>query len=137
MHAYRSLFKPSEQQARPHAGVGVNVIAADTDEHARYLFTTQLQHVTRMHRNARGTLPPPIADIDTFWSPQEKAGVMAQLACTVVGSRDTVRAGLEAFIAKTGASELILTGQIWDHRERVRSFEIAAAAIEGLEAPQS
>ena len=136
MHAYRSLFKPSTQQARPHAAVGVNVIAADTDEHARYLFTTQLQHVTRMHRNTRGTLPPPIADIDAFWSPQEKAGVMAQLACTVVGARDTVRAGLEAIIAKTGASELILTGQIWDHRERVRSFEIAAEAIEGLEAPQ-
>ena len=135
MQAYRSLFKPSGQQARPHAAIGVNVIAADTDEHARYLFTTQLQHVTRMHRNTRGTLPPPIADIDTFWSPQEKAGVMSQLACTVVGARDTVRAGLEALIAKTGASELILTGQIWDHRERVRSFEIAAEAIEGLDAP--
>ena len=53
-----------------------------------------------------------------------------------MGARDTVRAGLEAIIAKTGASELILTGQIWDHRERVRSFEIAAEAIEGLEAPQ-
>ena len=137
MHAYRDLFKPSAQQATPHAMVGVNVIAAETDEQARYLFTTQLQHVTRMHRNTRGTLPPPIDDIETFWSPREKPGVLAQVACSVVGSRETVRKGLAALIRKTGANELILTGQIWDHGARLRSFEITAEAMAGLEVAES
>lgn len=134
VQTYRNLFKPSAQLQKPHAMVGVNVIAADTDERARFLFTTQLQHVTRMHRNTRGTLPPPIPDIDGFWTPAEKPGVLAQLACSVVGSVSTVRKGLSDLIERTGASELILTGQIWDHRERLRSFEIAAEAMQGLEA---
>ncbi|MFM7009627.1 MAG: LLM class flavin-dependent oxidoreductase, partial [Betaproteobacteria bacterium] len=98
LHAYKSLFKPSSQQAKPHAGIGVNIVAADTDEEARYLFTTHQQHATRMRRNTRGQLPPPIDDIETFWTPYEKASVSEQLSCSVVGSRETVRRGLQALV---------------------------------------
>jgi luciferase family oxidoreductase group 1 len=128
LHAYKTLFKPSSQQAKPHAGVGVNIVAADTDEQARYLFTTHQQHATRMRRNTRGQLPPPIDDIETFWTPYEKVSVSEQLSCSVVGSLETVRRGLQDLVEKTGADELIMAGQIFDHKARLRSFEIAAQA---------
>ncbi len=135
LHAYKSLFKPSSQQAKPHAGIGVNIVAADTDEEARYLFTTHQQHATRMRRNTRGQLPPPIDDIETFWTPYEKASVSEQLSCSVVGSPETVRRGLQALVEKTGADELIMAGQIFDHKARLRSFEIAAQAARDVQIP--
>lgn len=134
MHAistYRSLFRPSAQCPKPYAMVGVNVIAADTDEEAAHLFTTLQQHFTRMRRNTRGQLPPPIDDIESFWSPHEKASVMHSLSCSVVGGPETVQRGLQALIEKTGADELILAGQIYEHAARLRSFEIAAMAMKG------
>jgi luciferase family oxidoreductase group 1 len=135
LHAYKSLFKPSSQQAKPHAGVGVNIVAADTDEQARYLFTTHQQHATRMRRNTRGQIPPPIDDIETFWTPYEKVSVSEQLSCSVVGSPETVRRGLQALVDKTGADELIMAGQIFDHKARLRSFEIAAQAAREVNVP--
>lgn len=135
LHAYKSLFKPSSQQAKPHAGIGVNIVAADTDEEARYLFTTHQQHATRMRRNTRGQLPPPIDDIESFWTPYEKASVSEQLSCSVVGSPETVRRGLQALVEKTGADEIIMAGQIFDHKARLRSFEIAAEAARDVQIP--
>jgi len=135
LHAYKTLFKPSSQQAKPHAGVGVNIVAADTDEQARYLFTTHQQHATRMRRNTRGQLPPPIDDIETFWTPYEKVSVSEQLSCSVVGSMETVRRGLQELVEKTGADELIMAGQIFDHKARLRSFEIAAQAARDVQIP--
>ena len=135
LHAYKTLFKPSSQQAKPHAGVGVNIVAADTDEEAHYLFTTHQQHATRMRRNTRGQLPPPIDDIETFWTPYEKVSVSEQLSCSVVGSPETVRRGLQALVEKTGADELIMAGQIFDHKARLRSFEIAAHAAREVHIP--
>ena len=135
LHAYKTLFKPSSQQAKPHAGVGVNFVAADTDEEARYLFTTLQQHATRMRRNTRGQLPPPIDDIETFWTPYEKVSVSEQLSCSVVGSLETVRRGLQDLVEKTGADELIMAGQIFDHKARLRSFEIAAQAASEVQIP--
>lgn len=126
MQAYRSLFKPSAQLDKPYSAAGVNVIAADTDEEAKYLFTTLQQHFTRMRRNTRGQLPPPIDDIDSFWSAHEKASVGQSLSCSVVGSPETIRKGLQQIVDKTGANELIFAGQIFDHQARLRSFEIAA-----------
>jgi len=135
LHAYKTLFKPSSQQAKPHAGVGVNIVAADTDEEAHYLFTTHQQHATRMRRNTRGQLPPPIDDIETFWTPYEKVSVSEQLSCSVVGSLETVRRGLQDLVEKTGADELIMAGQIFDHRARLKSFEIAAQAAREVHIP--
>ena len=135
LHAYKTLFKPSSQQAKPHAGVGVNIVAADTDEEARYLFTTHQQHATRMRRNTRGMLPPPIDDSETFWTPYEKVSVSEQLSCSVVGSPETVRRGLQDLVEKTGADELIMAGQIFDHKARLRSFEIAAQAASEVQIP--
>ena len=134
LYAYRALFRPSTQQAKPHAVVLTNVVAADTDEQAWHLFTTLQQQFTRMRRNTRGQLPPPIDDIETFWTPQEKVAVMQMLSCAVVGSMATVEKGLQALVDKTGANELMMAGQIFDHQARLRSFEIASLAMQNVQA---
>lgn len=133
IQTYRTHFRPSAQLNKPYAVFGVNVIAADTDEEAQYLFTTLQQHYTRARRNTRGQLPSPIADIDALWEPHEKAGVMRSLACSVVGSPQTIRDGLQRLLKISGADEVLVAGQIYDHAARLRSFEIAAEVIRSLE----
>ncbi|MFD1951752.1 LLM class flavin-dependent oxidoreductase [Sphingomonas arantia] len=125
---YRSRFKPSEQLARPHAAVGVNIIAADTDAEARRLATTQQMSFVGMFRGTRGLSQPPIDDIDSFWSPVEKAQAMSMLSRSIVGSRETVRAGIAALVAETQADELMIVSDIYDHAARLRSYELIAEA---------
>ncbi|MGB3720401.1 MAG: LLM class flavin-dependent oxidoreductase, partial [Hyphomicrobiaceae bacterium] len=108
LEIYRSRFKPSEQLDRPYAMVGVNIIAAETDAEARRLATTQQMSFTQLVRGTRTVSRPPIDDIETFWTPAEKTQVMQMLARSIIGSPSTVRAGMEALIAETGADELII-----------------------------
>ena len=131
--AYRARFAPG-QIGRPHAMVGVHVVAAETDAAARRLFTSVQQSFTHMIRGTRGLLPRPIDDIEAFWSPAEKAHVTGMLACSIVGSRETVREGLGRLVAETGADELMVVGAIHDDAARLRSYEIAAEAFAGLKA---
>jgi luciferase family oxidoreductase group 1 len=126
LELYRERFEPSHQLARPHAMVGVNVIAADTDEAARRLFTSAQQRTTNMLRGTRGELPPPIDDIETYWSPIEKLHASHRLSCSFVGSQERVRRTLERFIAETGADELMVNAAIFDHAARLRSYELLA-----------
>jgi luciferase family oxidoreductase group 1 len=126
LQVYRERFQPSAQLDKPHAMVGVNVIAAETDEEARYLFTSPQQQFTNLFRGTRGQLQPPIDDIETYWSPAEKTQAMNMLACSFVGSPETIRQGLEGFIEQTGADEIIVASAIYDHRARLRSYEILA-----------
>jgi luciferase family oxidoreductase group 1 len=121
---YRDQFRPSESLKEPYAMAGVNVFAADSDPEARRLFTSAQQAVTNIYRNARGQLPPPIDDIDTFWSPDERAWTSNRLARSLVGSETTVHKGLRDFVAETGADELIVAAAIFDHAARLRSYEI-------------
>jgi luciferase family oxidoreductase group 1 len=125
---YREKFQPSEQLERPYAMVGVNVMAADTDVQARRLFTSAQQSFANMFRGARGKLPVPIDDIETYWTPMEKAQASNMLSCSVVGAPDTVRAGLLRLVEHTGADELIVAAAIHDHEARLRSYEILAEA---------
>lgn len=124
---YRAKFEPSDQRARPHAAVGVNVVVADTDAAARRLFTSQQQAFVNMVRGTRGKLLPPIDDIETYWTPAEKAHASGMLACTVVGSPDTVQRGLDALIARTGADELMVAAALYDHEARLESYALLAA----------
>ena len=124
LQIYRQQFKPSAQLQKPYALAGVNVFAAETDAEANYLFSSAQQRAVGIFRGARGTLPPPIADIERYWSPVEKMQVGRMLACSFVGARDTVRAGLERFIAMTGVDEIMVAAAIFDHAARVRSYEI-------------
>lgn len=124
---YRERFKPSEQLATPYAMPGINVVAADTDEEARYLFTTIQQRFTDMIRGTRGKLQPPIDDIEVYWSAHEKAHVSGMLRYAFVGSPDTLKRQLGAFLDATRSDEIMVTAPIYDHAKRKRSYEILAA----------
>jgi luciferase family oxidoreductase group 1 len=126
LQIYRERFEPSAQLEKPHTMIGVNVIAADTDQAARRLFTSQQQTFANMVRGTRGKLPPPIEDIESYWSPAEKAHASGMLACTVVGGPETVRRGVEDLVERTGADELIVAAAIYEHEARLRSYEILA-----------
>ena len=126
---YRERFKPSAQLAKPYVMVGCNVIVADTEDEARRLFTTPQQQFTRMVRGTRGQLPPPVDDIERFWSPMEKAQVSSMMACSFHGATATIKAKLAPLIEATGADELMVAAAIWDHQARVRSFELLARAM--------
>jgi alkanesulfonate monooxygenase SsuD/methylene tetrahydromethanopterin reductase-like flavin-dependent oxidoreductase (luciferase family) len=109
--------------------VGVNVVAADTDAAARRLFTSVQQSFANMVRGTRGRLPPPVDDIEGYWTPTEKAQASAMLSCSVVGSPETVRRGIRRLVEATGADELIVAAAIHDHQARLRSYEILAEAV--------
>jgi luciferase family oxidoreductase group 1 len=132
LQIYRETFRPSEQLDRPYAMVACNVIAANTDAEARRLFTSVQQAFTNMQRGRPGRLQPPIDDIESYWTPPEKAQAIRMLARSFVGGPETVRGGLEAFVAETNADELIVASAIYDHKARVRSYEILADAREAM-----
>lgn len=123
---YRERFKPSEQQATPYAMPGINVIAAETDAEARYLATSLQQRFVGMVRGARGKLQPPLDDIESYWSPAEKAHVQGMLRYAFIGSPETLTRELSAFLATTRADEIMVTAPIFDHEARKRSFSILA-----------
>ncbi|SHO65709.1 luciferase family oxidoreductase, group 1 [Pseudoxanthobacter soli DSM 19599] len=136
---YRERFEPSKTLQKPHAMVGINVFAAETDAEARRLFTSAQQAFTNMMRGTRGKLPPPIDDIDAYWTPAEKMQTSAKLGCSFVGSAETVRTGLARFLERTRADELMVASAIFDHRARLRSYEILAevgASLGVVTAPQ-
>jgi luciferase family oxidoreductase group 1 len=126
LETYRARFQPSDQLDAPYAMVAVNVVAADEEATARRLFTSPQQSFTNVFRGARGQLPPPIDDIEAYWSPEEKARVSRMLARSYVGTAETVRNGLDGVLAETAADELIVASAIHDHAARVRSYEILA-----------
>ena len=109
--------------------VGCNVIVADTEEEAKRLFTSPQQNFTRMVRGTRGQLPPPIDDIEAFWSPAEKHHAAGMLACSFHGTKDSIKDKLASMIEETGADELMVAAAVWDHKARVRSFELLAEAM--------
>jgi luciferase family oxidoreductase group 1 len=137
LHLYRSNFKPSRQLERPYAILGLNAVVAETDEQARFLFTSVQQSFTNLRRNTPGQIPPPIEDIDSYWSPAEKASASMTLLCSVVGSPETVERNLLRFIEVTQPDELITTAHIYDHVSRLRSFELLAEIRSRLVASES
>lgn len=125
---YRREFRPSAAWPAPHALLALNVVAAASDAEARRLFTTQQQSFVNLRRGQPGLIPPPIDDIDAYWTPAERSGVERALACAVVGDPDTVREGIAAFIERHRPDELMLTANVYEHAARLRSFELAAQA---------
>jgi alkanesulfonate monooxygenase SsuD/methylene tetrahydromethanopterin reductase-like flavin-dependent oxidoreductase (luciferase family) len=102
--------------------VAVQVIAAETDAAARRLFTTPQQRFLRLIRNQPVELLPPVASMDAIWSDWEHAAVESKLRAAIIGSNQTVKTGLEALIATTGADEIIAVTDTWDHADRLESY---------------
>jgi luciferase family oxidoreductase group 1 len=132
LELYRREFEPSESLARPYAMAGVNVFAAETDAEAARLFTSLQQQFVNLQRGQPGQFNPPVDTMEGRWSETEKAGVERSLRESIVGSRETVERGLEAFIEKTGVDEVMVTASIFDHAQRLRSFEIVAEVRDAL-----
>ena len=127
LQIYRATYKPSERHPKPHAMVGLNVIVAPTDEEARMLFTSAQQRFLGMVRGHRGKFPPPVASMDGLWTPTEEMQVQRMLREAVVGSPETVRAGLAETAERTGADEFIVATAVHDHAHRRRSYELLSA----------
>jgi luciferase family oxidoreductase group 1 len=128
---YRAHFRPSEQLDRPYVMLGFNVFAADTDEEARLLFTSLQQAFVNLRSGRPGRLPPPVADYENRLGPAERAMIAQALSSSAIGSPNTVTREMDAFVSRTGADELIVTSQIFDHAARLRSYEIVADRVRG------
>jgi luciferase family oxidoreductase group 1 len=128
---YRSQFSPSSLAGapqQPYLMLGVNVVAAETDEEARRLFTSHQQIFLALRRGRLGPVPPPV-DPDRFaaeLTPLERAELAQVLSSAIVGSPAAVRRGLSDFIDRTAADELIIAAQIFDHAARLTSYEMVA-----------
>jgi luciferase family oxidoreductase group 1 len=126
LRLYRDGYQASTEHPAPYAMLGVSVVAADSDDEARRLATSLQQQFLALQRGRPVQLQPPIDDMDARWSDWERTGVERTLRQAVVGSAETVQRGLDAFIALTGADELMITSHIYDHGARLRSYEIVA-----------
>src|SRR5690554_2923320 len=126
MEHYRANFKPSQQLERPYFMPAVNVIVADTDEEAAYLFTSMQQSFANLARGARSGLQAPIDDIESYWNPREKMMASHMLTYSFVGGPDKVRKELQAFADKTQPDELMVVTTVYNQKARERSLELLA-----------
>lgn len=132
LQMYHQNFRPSKDLAEPYTMLGINVIAAETDEKARYLATSLQQQFLNMIRGISTQFQAPISDIDAEWSPQEKHAVSQSLnsKATIIGSSETVKEKLKSFLNETKTNEFIISSPIFDHEERLRSFDIIGEMME-------
>jgi len=132
LNLYRDNFKPSDTLHEPYAMVGVNVIAADTNERAHWLATSQQQQFLSLRRGEPTQLKPPIDHIDEVWTQMKKAAVEQSLdsRSTIVGDPETVKKGLADFLEETQADEIIINSQIFHQKDRLRSYEIVAEMMD-------
>src|SRR5450759_731154 len=129
---YRSTFRPSAHLEKPYVMLGFNVFAADTEEEAKFLATSMQQAFVNLRSGHPKRLQPPMEGYLNHIGPQERALLDQVLSCAAIGSRDTVKRILKAFIEQTGADELMITSQIFDHPARLRSYEITAELHEAF-----
>lgn len=132
LHLYRTQFKPSERLEKPYALVCINIIAADSNRDAEFLFTSMQQAFVKLRRSEAGQLPPPVESMDGIWSPAEQYGVQQALGMSLVGDKAKVRHGLLSILRETEADEIMVNGQIFDHQARLHSFDLAMQVRESL-----
>jgi luciferase family oxidoreductase group 1 len=126
VHVYGEMFRPSEQLEKPYVMLGFNAFAADTDEEAQLLSTSVMQAFVNLRTGRASKLPPPMAGYAESLPPSGRGMLEEVLSCSAIGSPETVKGQIESFVARTGADELMITSQIFDHKARLRSYEIVA-----------
>jgi luciferase family oxidoreductase group 1 len=129
LEIYRREFQPSAQLQKPYAIVGAGIYAADSDEEAKTIFSSAQLQTLGLLRSRPGKLPPPVEDIELRWSPDERNAIQHRTRYSVVGAPKAIERRLGEILDDTKADEVILTGQIYDHQARLRSFEIAATIL--------
>jgi luciferase family oxidoreductase group 1 len=126
LELYREGYQPSVEHPAPYAMLGVSIVAADSDAEAQRLATSLQQQFLALNRGRPVQLQPPVNSMDGLWSDWERSAVERTLRQAIVGSPDTVRRKLDAFVAQTNADELMITSHIHDHGARVRSYELVS-----------
>jgi luciferase family oxidoreductase group 1 len=129
---YRQNFRPSAVLAKPHLMVAVQVIAAETDAIAKKLFTTPQQRFLRLIRNQPVESLPPVDSMDGLWNLYEREAVESKLAAAIVGSEATVKAGIERLVGATGADELIVVTDTFEHADRLDSYKRVAGVVRSI-----
>ena len=129
LEIYRKEFQPSEQLSEPYVILGYNICAADTQEHAEYIRTASLQAFLNLRFGNPGPLPPPVKDFEKKLDSQQQAVLSQVSSASSVGTPDVVKADVEKFVEETGADELIVVAQIYHHKDRLRSYELAWEAL--------
>jgi luciferase family oxidoreductase group 1 len=130
---YRERFQPSAVLHQPHLMVGVQVIAAETDAAARRLFTTPQQRFLQLIRNRPVELLPPVDSMEPLWQDFERFAVESKLGAAIVGSETTVKAGIKKLVEDTGANELIVVTDTYEHTDRLQSYERVAQIANTIE----
>ena len=134
---YRAEFRPSKSLAKPWAVAGVPLVAAESDAEANRLATSLLQRHLRLIRGQQIFVPPPVESMDGIWSDAERFAVESRLSAGAIGGPETVRRKLARFLEETGVDELIFTSDVYDHKLRLRSFEIAAEVMKSIGAERA
>ncbi|WP_059170550.1 LLM class flavin-dependent oxidoreductase [Bacillus sp. FJAT-27445] len=132
LNLYRQSFQPSEVLKEPYSMAGINIIASETNEKAEFLATSMQQQFLSLLRNRPGKLQPPVENMEEVASPYELTLLEGRLGSTITGTKDKVKEKLHAFLDETGIEEVIINAQIYDHQERLKSFEIAAEIMKEL-----
>jgi luciferase family oxidoreductase group 1 len=131
INIYRQNFKPSAHLKEPYVLACVNVVAADTDEEANKLVTSLYQLFVGIVTGKRKLLQPPVANMDDVWDVYEEEQASQMLACTFVGSKETLKNDLQQFLDQTGINEIMATSHIFDHKARLRSYQLLAEVFKG------
>ena len=125
---YRANFRPSVHLARPYVMLGFNVFAADTDEEAQLIASSMQQAFVNLRSGRPTRLQPPVPGYLDQLGPAERHMLEGVLSCTAIGAPETVARQIASFVEATGADELMMTSQVFDHQARLRSYEIAMAS---------
>ncbi|MGD6815961.1 LLM class flavin-dependent oxidoreductase [Metabacillus sp. 113a] len=126
LNIYRKHFRPSDLLDKPYAMVGMNAVAAETEEQARYLSTSMKQQFLNLVRGRPGQLNPPVDDMDALWNEYEKASIQQTLRASAIGSPEQVKDKMQKFIDETQADEIMITANIFDHQARLKSYELTS-----------
>ncbi|MCW5958887.1 MAG: LLM class flavin-dependent oxidoreductase [Pyrinomonadaceae bacterium] len=126
LELYRKTFQPSDDLEKPYAMVALNIIAAETDEEAEFLATSQYQSFLNLIRQTPGKIPPPVQDMNPIWNEREKALVNSRTGGSIFGNKETVKRKLEKFLDETKADEIMVNAMVFDQSKRLRSYEIIA-----------
>ena len=132
LEIYRAEFRPSQYLAHPYTIAGVPLVAAESDAEARMLATSPLQRHLRLIRGESVFIPPPVETMDGLWTPAEQFGVISRLDAAAIGGPEALHRRLAEFIGQTGVDELIFTSDLYDHKLRLRSFEIVADVMKSF-----
>ena len=131
LKVYHEYFASSKQLDKPYVIPCINIVAAESDEEAEYLATSLKQMFMGVVTGDRSPMPPPVENMNNVWNIRERAAVQQMLACTFIGSKDTIRREVKDFVEKTAADELMIASYIYDHEKRLKSHQLFSEIMQG------